>query len=184
MLFTQKVSDRNIDIASRIIDLRVDNIDYVINTLRKREFDEVLNKFDNKVFNKRFETALREVSNYIRVSKDTYSNNNISIEFYFFDRRSVSTPRPNDSYSETTYIEWDRENMSYIKLADGRIDKQAIKQACNDLVKRLEATKEQLLSDQEQLTKMIEEYNSIVLQSRDFEDKYSSEVRHRLGLKF
>ena len=71
MLFTQKVSDRNIDITSRIIDLRVDNIDYVINTLRKKEFDEVLTKFDNKVFNKRFETALREVSNYIRESKDS-----------------------------------------------------------------------------------------------------------------
>lgn len=184
MLFTQKVSDRTIDITSRVIDLRVDNIDYVINTLRKKEFDEVLTKFDNKVFNKRFETALKEVSKYIRVDKKSYNNESIDIEFYFFDRRSVSTPRPNDCYTETTYIEWDRENTPDIKLENGRLNKQAIKQACNDLVQRLEVTREKLLADKEQLTQMIEEYNNIVLQSRDFESKYTLEVRHRLGLKF
>jgi hypothetical protein len=183
-VYEKRISERTLDITSRIIDLRVDNIDYVLNTLQGTPFKKLLSKFDNKVFNKRFETALREeVSNYIRVKKDDYTSS-LTIEFYFFDRRSVSTPRPDNDFSETTYIEWDTETIMGIKLEADRIKADNVMEKCIQVVDRLIATKERLLEDKQSLQTMVQEYNAIAQQVKDFEDKYSYEVRQRLGLKF
>lgn len=184
-VYEKRISERTLDITSRIIDLRVANIDYTINTLQGTKFKEVLSKFDNKVFNKRFETALREVSEYIRVSKASYDEGKIYIEFYFYDRRSVSTPRPNSDYTETTYTEWDTETIGAISLDGTRISKANIINFLDTIIEqRLIPAREKLLNDKAELMTMVEEYNKIAEQVKIFEDEYSYEIRHRLGLVF
>jgi hypothetical protein len=184
-VYEKRISERTLDITSRVIDLRVANIDYTINTLQGTKFKEVLSKFDNKVFNKRFETALQEVSKYIRVNKTSYNEGAIDIEFYFSDRRSVSTPRPNNDYTETTYIEWDTETIGNISLDGTRISKANILNLVDTIIEqRLIPTREKLLNDKAELMTMVEEYNKIAEQVKIFENEYSYETRHRLGLKF
>ena len=184
-VYEKRISERTLDITSRIIDLRVANIDYTINTLQGTKFKEVLSKFDNKVFNKKFDTALKEVSKYIRVGKTSYNERAIDIEFYFSDRRSVSTPRPNNDYTETTYIEWDTETIGNISLDGTRISKANILNLVDTIIEqRLIPAREKLLNDKAELMTMVEEYNKIAEQVKTFENEYSYEIRHRLGLVF
>ena len=63
---------------------------------------EVVEKYDGKILNKRFETALRKVNDSLRVDM---SGKKLSIEFYLQDRGIQSVTHNHWNYINKSYIE-------------------------------------------------------------------------------
>ena len=128
---------------------------------------EVINTFNNKVYNKRLVSAIKE-----KIANDIYQDS------YYKNRLVLSQKRGNElTYKERSYFLKRREIYLFIALTDNRIDSEKtilnIQNSINQELKNIEELKESiLLFDKE---KQEREYIKQLIQQ--YEKKYTKYIK-------
>ena len=128
---------------------------------------EVINTFNNKVYNKRLVSAIKE-----KIANDIYQDS------YYKNRLVLSQKRGNElTYKERSYFLKRREIYLFIALTDNRIDSEKtttnIQDSINKELKNIEELKESiLLFDKEK-----QEREHIKQLAEAYEKKYSKYIK-------
>lgn len=148
---------------------------------------ELLNQFNMKVLNVKFEKAIEELfkENNINISvsvRDTY-NNQKRISLYN-QNRSYSKKNTNDEYSGWFYVECNTWSVDFDLFQNKRIDKDNIILEITHQEKYIQREIDVLQNTLNQYDVMKEEFLSIYKSMEEFKKKYSYSITNYAGMKF
>lgn len=134
---------------------------------------KVIKKFDGKMFNKRLETALKEIDNGITIKKDWFiSSGWINIEWYISNRSVQSTQKDNLGYATTNYIKYNTLSLCRVDYDYNNTENSAIEATGTGNGKiKADIFIQALIKAQSEYAKRIKELENSLVKVNEFENR-------------
>lgn len=172
----------------KLLQLRLTNLKKVQNALKDEAIKELIKKWDNKIYNKRFLTALNNIANVHGVTfyfdEWQKTNNNkvdIFIKFYRHEDRSITGMPDSNGYQHTSYIDTIVYSLFYFK-ANESMNAEKIIEHLELKTKQNNKDVEQFENQLNNIDDMLYQYNELYAQFETFKDSINSNIKYFLDL--
>lgn len=178
----------SIAISKRKLEILAQHYKQIADVLSSKEVKEVIEKFQGKVYSKRFQTALQKIDKHFYV--DTQFSPHLEYNFYDFKERSFNVDYINtwgQADSRTIYLDNYKYTIAMLTKSTILEDRNIIREDLQDI--SLKNSIDYFKRQHEQLSKQLKELDSIILQYKElinnineFTDKLQSDLKSEFSM--